>query len=126
MIGLVAVSTVVYYGAYGYMVWQTVAGLITVGSLTFLAASFQRSRDLIQRVLLEAPFRFARTLLPGMYDRTISVYTFSKTYALTGLRLGYLAARDSKLRERIFLQAPGREGHPADEPVVAATVEKGR
>jgi aspartate/methionine/tyrosine aminotransferase len=36
-----------------------------------------------------------------MYDRTISVYTFSKTYAMTGLRLGYVAARDAKLRERM-------------------------
>lgn len=39
--------------------------------------------------------------LPGMYERTIPVYTFSKTYAMTGLRLGYLAARDAKLRERM-------------------------
>jgi len=39
--------------------------------------------------------------LPGMYERTISFYTFSKSYAMTGLRLGYLAARDPKLRERM-------------------------
>ena len=38
---------------------------------------------------------------PGMYERTILLYTFSKTYAMTGLRLGYLAARDAKLRERM-------------------------
>ena len=36
-----------------------------------------------------------------MYDRTIPVYTFSKSYAMTGLRLGYFAARDAKLRERM-------------------------
>jgi aspartate aminotransferase len=39
--------------------------------------------------------------LPGLYDRTISFYTFSKTYAMTGLRLGYVAAKDAKLRERM-------------------------
>jgi aspartate aminotransferase len=39
--------------------------------------------------------------LPGMYERTISLYTFSKTYAMTGLRLGYVAARDAQLRERM-------------------------
>ena len=39
--------------------------------------------------------------LPDMYDRTLSFYTFSKSYAMTGLRLGYLAARDAKLRERM-------------------------
>jgi aspartate aminotransferase len=36
-----------------------------------------------------------------MYERTISLYTFSKTYAMTGLRLGYVAARDAKLRDRM-------------------------
>jgi aspartate aminotransferase len=39
--------------------------------------------------------------LPGMYERTISIYTFSKTYAMTGLRLGYVAAKDARLRERM-------------------------
>ena len=39
--------------------------------------------------------------LPGMYDRTISFYTFSKTYAMTGLRLGYVAAKDAALRDRM-------------------------
>jgi aspartate/methionine/tyrosine aminotransferase len=39
--------------------------------------------------------------LPGMYERTISMYTFSKTYAMTGLRLGYVAAKDAQLRERM-------------------------
>ncbi len=59
---LVAVSTLVYYGAYGYMIWQTVTGLITIGSLTFLASSFQRSRDLIQRVLLGSADVFEQSL----------------------------------------------------------------
>ena len=36
-----------------------------------------------------------------MYERTISFYTFSKTYAMTGLRLGYVAAKDAKLRDRM-------------------------
>jgi aspartate aminotransferase len=39
--------------------------------------------------------------LPGMYDRTISLFTFSKSYAMTGLRLGYVAAQDATLRERM-------------------------
>jgi aspartate/methionine/tyrosine aminotransferase len=39
--------------------------------------------------------------LPGMYERTIPFYTFSKSYAMTGLRLGYLAARDPQVRERM-------------------------
>ena len=39
--------------------------------------------------------------LPGMYQRTIPVYTFSKSFAITGLRLGYLAIKDSTIRERV-------------------------
>jgi aspartate/methionine/tyrosine aminotransferase len=39
--------------------------------------------------------------LPGMYERTLPLYTFSKTYAMTGLRLGYVAVKDPKLRERM-------------------------
>ena len=33
--------------------------------------------------------------LPGMYERTIPLYTFSKSYAMTGLRLGYVAIKDA-------------------------------
>ncbi len=38
--------------------------------------------------------------LPGMYARTLLMYTFSKSYAITGLRLGYLVIEDPHLRDR--------------------------
>ena len=38
--------------------------------------------------------------LPGMYERTIPLYTFSKSYAMTGLRLGYVAINDPVIRDR--------------------------
>lgn len=38
--------------------------------------------------------------LPGMYERTVPVYTFSKSYAVTGVRVGYFAMRDAGLRAR--------------------------
>jgi aspartate aminotransferase len=38
--------------------------------------------------------------LSGMYERTIPIYTFSKSYAMTGLRLGYFAIHDAKIRAR--------------------------
>src|SRR5688572_5816049 len=40
------------------------------------------------------------TSLPGMYDRTIPVYTMSKSYAITGVRVGYFAIKDKALRDR--------------------------
>jgi aspartate/methionine/tyrosine aminotransferase len=39
--------------------------------------------------------------LDGMYPRTLSVFTFSKSYAMTGLRFGYLVVKDARLRERL-------------------------
>ena len=39
--------------------------------------------------------------LPGMYARTIPLYTFSKTYAITGLRLAYIAIADKTIRDRV-------------------------
>jgi aspartate aminotransferase len=38
--------------------------------------------------------------LPGMYERTIPLYTFSKSYAMTGLRLGYVAIANAAIRDR--------------------------
>ncbi len=35
---------------------------------------------------------FSIASLPGMYERTITLYTLSKTYAMTGWRLGYAVA----------------------------------
>jgi len=49
---LSGVSTIAYYGAVVFIVVQAVLGAITVGTLTFLIGSFDRSRGLIQNVLL--------------------------------------------------------------------------
>ncbi len=38
--------------------------------------------------------------LPGMYDRTMPVYTMSKSYAITGVRVGYFAVKDPVIRDR--------------------------
>jgi ATP-binding cassette subfamily B protein len=65
---LATVGTLGYYGAYGYIIYLTVtghsspAGLFTLGALTFLAASFRQSRDLIQRILLSASQIYEQSL----------------------------------------------------------------
>jgi aspartate/methionine/tyrosine aminotransferase len=38
--------------------------------------------------------------LPGMYERTISIFTFSKSFAITGLRLGYFVTPDKVIKDR--------------------------
>jgi ATP-binding cassette subfamily B protein len=47
-------GTVGYYGAYVVILIRAVKGDITIGTLTFLAASFGRGRDVIQNILLSA------------------------------------------------------------------------
>jgi len=48
---LSAIGTLAYYGAYVFILLQAVGGIITVGSLTFLAGSFQRLRSLLQGIM---------------------------------------------------------------------------
>ena len=56
------VGTVGYYGAYITILLRAVAGTISLGTLTFLAAAFSRSRDLIQRLLLSASDIYEQSL----------------------------------------------------------------
>jgi ATP-binding cassette subfamily B protein len=55
-------GTLGYYGAYATILLRAVAGAITLGTLTFLAAAFGRSRDLIQRLLLSASDIYEQSL----------------------------------------------------------------
>jgi len=65
---LALIGSVGYYGAYLAIIYLTVtrhqspAGLFTLGVLTFLAASFRQSRDLIQRFLLSMAQLFEQAL----------------------------------------------------------------
>jgi ATP-binding cassette subfamily B protein len=47
-------GTIGYYAAYVVILVRAVRGDITIGTLTFLAASFGRGRDVIQNILLSA------------------------------------------------------------------------
>ena len=82
-------------------------GVLTRADVEQIAALAERrnlwiiSDEAYEDVLFDGAEHVSPASLPGMYDRTISLYTFSKTYAMTGLRLGYVAARDAKLRDRM-------------------------
>jgi ATP-binding cassette subfamily B protein len=63
------VGTFGYYAAYIIILTRAVWGVITLGSLTFLAVSFSRSRDLIQRLLLGAGGIYEESLyLKDLFD----------------------------------------------------------
>lgn len=67
--GLSVVGTAGYYGAYAIILMRAVLGNISIGSLTFLAGSFARSRDLIQRLLLGATDIYQQSLyLKDLFD----------------------------------------------------------
>src|SRR5262245_23443773 len=72
---------------------QAIADLVTKRGLWLL------SDEAYEDVVFDGAEHVSPASLSGMYERTISIYTFSKTYAMTGLRLGYVAAKDAKLRE---------------------------
>ena len=42
--------------------------------------------------------------LPEMHDRTLSIFSFSKTYAMTGMRVGYMTGATPLIRQMTKLQ----------------------
>jgi ATP-binding cassette subfamily B protein len=67
--GLSAFGVLGYYGAYVVILVRAVQGSITLGTLTFLAATFLRSRDLIQRILSGASGIYQQCLyLKDLFD----------------------------------------------------------
>ena len=59
------------------------------------------SDEAYERITFEGKKHFSPMQLD--YENIISVYTFSKTYAMTGWRLGYLVCRDKKITNIIKL-----------------------
>jgi aspartate aminotransferase len=79
-------------------------------------AAFAMDRDLL--VIADEAYEdlvyegehFSIASLPGMAQRTISTYTFSKTYAMTGWRIGYAVANEpfmGGLRKLVLYTANG-------------------
>jgi aspartate aminotransferase len=48
------------------------------------------SDEAYEHLLFDGARHFSIGALPGMAERTLSVYTFSKSYAMTGWRIGYI------------------------------------
>jgi ATP-binding cassette subfamily B protein len=66
---LSAVGLLGYYGAYVVILVRAVGGAISLGTLTFLAASFMRGRDLVQRLLSGASEIYSQCLyLKDLFD----------------------------------------------------------
>ena len=59
---LALLSTLGYYAAYAFILARTVRGALSLGDLVLLAGSFQRSRDVIQRLLSGTADLYKETL----------------------------------------------------------------
>lgn len=59
------------------------------------------SDEAYEHVIYDGVRHLSLGSLPAAQNRTISTYTMSKTYAMSGLRLGYLAVSNDQLLERI-------------------------
>jgi aspartate aminotransferase len=82
-------------------------GVLTRGDLERIA-DLARAHDLwvisdeaYEDVVYDGAAHVSIASLPGMYERTVPVCTLSKTYAATGVRVGYLAVHDEGLRDRL-------------------------
>ncbi len=59
------------------------------------------SDEAYEHVIYDGETHVSFASLPGMYERTASVFTFSKSYAMTGLRLGYVVTPDRQIMDRM-------------------------
>jgi aspartate aminotransferase len=58
------------------------------------------SDEAYEHVIFDDQKHFSIGSIPEIADRTITAYTFSKTYAMTGLRLGYMTTNDDLVIDR--------------------------
>ena len=119
--GLSAIGTLGYYGAYCVIVFRAVTGAITLGSLTFLAAAFSKSRDLVQRILLSASDVFEESLhlrdLFGFFDMRPTVVsrpsarpvptTIVEGFAFENVGFRYAGSDEWALHDLSFRLRPG-------------------
>ncbi len=79
---------------------QNPSGVVFTREEAQAVARFAQDRDLI--VIADEAYEdlvydgehFSIASLPGMFERTITVFTLSKSYAMTGWRLGYTVAAE--------------------------------
>ncbi len=78
------------------------------------------SDEAYERITYDGVRHISPASLPGMMDRTISIFSFSKTYAMTGWRIGYAVANKEIISEMTKLQEH-LVAHPSSISQIAAT-----
>lgn len=106
--GLLSVlSTAAYYGTYVYIIAQTVAGSLSLGTLTFLAGAFSR----LQEMLLSMVGRFSRMAEMALYLRDL--FEFLSLKPLSENHMGQRSVprpmREGIRFENVGFRYPGSE-----------------
>jgi ATP-binding cassette, subfamily B, bacterial len=101
------VGTLGYYAAYVVVLIRAISGALSLGTLTFLAASFRQSRDLIQGLLMSASGIYEQSLylkdLFAFFDMRPAIHSTS------GARPVPKPIREGFVFEDVGFQYPGSE-----------------
>ena len=75
-----------------------------------------------ERLVYKGNVHHSIAALPEMLERTVSIFSFSKTYAMTGMRIGYIASGRELVQEMIKMQEHfvGSINSPAQKAAIAA------
>lgn len=118
---LATIGSVAYYAGYGYLVWQTGHAKITIGTLFFLGASFQRSKLQVQDILATLSRTLDQTLHLGdvfeffrstprirpVGERQQTPQTISKGFEFRNVSFGYAGSSSNALDRVSFVIEPG-------------------
>ena len=80
------------------------ATLDTLAAIAAIAEKYNLllvSDEAYEHIIFDGRQHISVGSLPAARDRTISVFSMSKTYAMSGLRLGYLVLDDAHTLERL-------------------------
>ncbi len=92
-----------------------------IAALTIQYDAFVITDEVYEHIIYQPYKHIAMASLPGMWERTVTCNSFSKTYAITGWRLGYLIAPADitdgarKVHDFLTVGAPA----PLQEAVIA-------
>ena len=96
------------------------------------------SDEVYERIVYDGAKHISIASLPGMAERTISLFAFTKAYAMDGWRLGYLVAPKNFMpalmkitmndvsHVNVFIQAGGVAALTGDQRIVDEMVEEDR
>ncbi|MHB8878146.1 MAG: pyridoxal phosphate-dependent aminotransferase [Myxococcaceae bacterium] len=75
--------------------------LRAIGDLALKHKLWVISDEAYEHVIFDGAKHVSIGSLPGMEERTLTLFSASKSYAMSGLRIGYIAGRDKVMLERI-------------------------